>query len=175
MDKEEYSKKLEGYKILAQLEIETTKTRHTTFTALLSISFILPGLALNNSNYQIMIWENKVTISQLVFFLGYLFYLFSLFHYIWYHRYSHRYRKALKSQEKELSLEVYCLRIRPKWGSFKFHFDWALYILGIIYGFITGLYIGWFLFLIGVSSILVIYFLLFLLSYWQDTEPLEKC
>ena len=34
------------YKQLAILEIESTKLRHTTFTAILSVSFLLPGLAL---------------------------------------------------------------------------------------------------------------------------------
>ena len=174
MDKEEYSKKLEGYKILSQLEIETTKTRHTTFTALLSISFVLPGLALTRGGTALYIWNYTVTISQLVFFLGYLFYLFSIFHYVWYHRYSHRYRKALKVQEKELSLEVYSLRVRPQLGRYKLHFDWALYILGLLYGFIAGTYIGWLLFLTGIGIAVFIYLLLFLLSYWQETEPLEK-
>ncbi|MFQ5864740.1 MAG: hypothetical protein ACE5IW_05870 [bacterium] len=163
------------YEILTSLEIETTKTRLQTFTAILSISFILPSLSLQaNSDSVLHFFSYQISLSQLVFFMGYLFYLFALFHYAWYHRYAHIYRRALKDLEKELNIMVYRHRVRPQIGRLKLHFDWALYIMGLIYGFITAKFVGWIFFLIGIAVVFILYSLLLLASFWQTTEPLEK-
>ena len=76
--------------------------------------------------------------------------------------------------EEELGIMVYRLRIRPQIGPFKLHYDWALYVIGIVYGFLTARYVGLKLFAGGIGLILGLYLVLFLLSYWQDVEPLEK-
>jgi hypothetical protein len=82
------------YERLSQLEIETTKLRYTTFTALLSISFVIAGFAANADASPIQMFGLETSIRKLVFLLGFIFNLVSLFHYLWYHRYSHLYRKA---------------------------------------------------------------------------------
>ncbi|ATG88582.1 hypothetical protein [Methylomonas koyamae] len=162
------------YELLMQLEIETTKMRHSTFTALLSVSFLLPGLALKATADQLMLLGIETNISKLVFLLGYIFYCFSVFHYEWYHRYAHAYRAALKELEESLDIKIYKNRIRPHVWKFKLHFDWALYIIGAVYGYITGQYVGGALWGSVVGTILIIYFVLFLLSALQTLEPLEK-
>src|SRR4051794_6057638 len=84
----------EEYKCLATLELESTKLRHTTFTAILAVSFLLPGLALRpevESQRTFLAGLPSLSLSKAVFLLGFVFYLFALFHYAWLHRYSHRY------------------------------------------------------------------------------------
>ncbi len=164
----------EQYKRLAALEIAITKQRYTTFTALLSISFLLPGLALRGDPGSVAIVGQDISLSRLVFFLGYIFYLFAVFHYAWHHRYSHCYRQALKQMEWEMGIMIYRLRQRPRLGPFKFHYDWALYVIGVVYGYIIARHVGLQFFGIGISAILGLYAFLFLISYWQDIEPLEK-
>ena|SRR5918999_402110 len=156
--------KEKAYERLAALEIETAKQRHTTFTAILSISFLLPGFALRGDPGSIVILGQDISLSRSVFFLGYVFYLFAVFHYAWHHRHSHCYREALKKMEEELGIMVYRLRIRPQIGPFKLHYDWALYVIGIVYGFLTARYVGLKLFAGGIGLILGLYLVLFLLS-----------
>jgi divalent metal cation (Fe/Co/Zn/Cd) transporter len=114
-----------------------------------------------------------LTLSKAVFLLGFLFYLFSLFHYAWHHRYSHLYRKKLKSLENKLGIEVYRLRVRPKIGPFKFHYDWALHMIGIVYGAITASYVGLETFLMTLGVVVGAYVLRLLVSALEPTEPLE--
>jgi hypothetical protein len=173
MEKEEKEKKEKEYERLVSLEQETTKLRYTTFTAVLSVSFVLPGLAANAEARSVSLFGLTATVKQLVFLLGYIFYLFAVFHYAWYHRYSHKYRKALKDLENELGIRVYTLRVRPQVGPFKLHFDWALYLIGLIYGLITGTVVGWCVFLVSMACLVVLYAILALLTFWQRTEPLE--
>jgi len=166
--------KIKEYDYLMQLELETTKIRHTTFTALLSISFILPGITLRSGTDIFIFLGFETNISKIVFLLGFIFYCFAVFHYSWYHRYSHRYRKGLKEIEKELNINVYRRRKRYMKWNFKAHFDWSLYIIGIIYGYVTSLYVGLSLFLIVIGSIIGLYLLFFLLSFFSPIEPHEK-
>jgi len=161
------------YDKLLSLEQETTKIRHTTFTALVSISFILPGLAIKTSVNTIITPLGEYQISQFVFYLGFLFFCFATFHYHWYHRYSHRYRSGLKNLEAKLNISVYRLRKRPTIRNFKFHFHWSLYIIGVLYGTITAVYIGFRIFLILSSFVVLTYLALLLLSFSQQEEPLE--
>ena len=148
--------------------------RHTTFTALMSISFILPGLALQAPSGEIALSIFSTTTNQLVFLLGYIFYCFSVFHYWWYHRYSHIYRRELKRLESSIGIEIYRHRVRPHLGRMKLHFDWALYIIAVIYGCITGLFVGWLLFGVVIGAITICYFMLMLSSIPRRMEPLEK-
>jgi hypothetical protein len=167
----------EQYKQLAILETETTKTRLTTFTAVLSVSFVLPGLALRPEVGSAVIslpWLPVIPLPKAVFLLGFFFYLFALYHYAWHHRYSHRYRKELKSLEEKLGIQIYRLRVRPKVGRFKLHFDWALYMIGIVYGGITAAYVGLRLMAVALGIVVGVYLLLFLLSAFQADEPLEQ-
>lgn len=105
----------EEYKILSNLEMETAKFRYATFIAILSISFVLPGLYFSKSsensyNSYIDFCLFKIHVSELLFLLGFILYLFALFYYWWFHRYSHIYRKRLKELEKKLGWNIYSLR-----------------------------------------------------------------
>ncbi len=167
--------KIKEYELLQKLEIETTKIRHTTFTALLSISFLIPGFSLkiNSEKINFMIWE--LPIDKMVFLLGFIFYVFAVFHYNWYHRYSHRYRKRLKELESEIGFLIYTRRVRPIIASkFKMHFDWILYIIGLFYGLVTAIYVGKFLLITILGIMILIYLLLVLSSFKRPIEPLEK-
>jgi hypothetical protein len=164
------------YKQLCVLESESTKLRHTTFTAILSVSMLLPGLALQPAVSGMAVslpGLPDITLSKAVFLLGFLFYLFALFHYAWHHRYSHLYRKQLKSLERRLGIEVYRLRVRPRFGPFKFHYDWALHMIGIVYGGITASYVGTRVFLLAIAVVVGAYALRFLASALEPAEPLE--
>ena len=167
----------EQYKQLASLELESTKLRHTTFTAILAVSFLLPGLALKpevESRGILLPGIPGFTLSKAVFLLGFVFYLFALFHYAWHHRYSHRYRKQLKAIESQLGIEVYRLRVRPKIWRFKLHFDWALQMIGIIYALITGAYVGLRPLLLTIAIIVGAYLTRMAISALEFDEPLEK-
>jgi hypothetical protein len=167
---------IEQYKQLSSLEIETAKLRHTTFTAILSVSFIIPGLALQskieNTPVPIPGFTNT-TLHQVVFLLGFLFYLFALFHYAWHHRYAHIYRRRLKEIEVQLGIEIYRLRKRPKLGPMKLHFDWALQMIGIVYAAVTMFYVGLNLFFASIGVVIGAYLLRMLFSMFQGDEPME--
>ncbi len=165
---------IEEYKILSNMEMETTKFRYANFTALLSISFILPGLAIKAGSLSIKILENETTISKLVFLLGFIFYLFALFHYKWFHRYSHLYRKRLKELETELGYKIYLLRRRPQYKKFKFHFVWALYLIGFVYLFVTACFVGWELVSYVTGGLIATYIALTISTYFMKEEPLEN-
>ena len=149
--------KNEEYKLLAELERQTTNSRNSTFTAILSISFVVPGLALQSKAGNVMIFGDEIELSCIVFLLGYLFYLFAVFHYSWHHRYSHIYRKRLKELESSLGINIYRLRRRPKLGSLKFHYEWFLLIIAVVYGCITVSFVGIKLFLGGITSAVLFY------------------
>ena len=99
--------------------------------------------------------------------------MFTVVHYAWYHRYAHRYRSALKKLEGELGIEIYRLRTRPRLGPMKFHFDWFLYILGLVYFGLTGSYVGWSLTLVVVGILVVLYAALLGWSALWTEEPME--
>jgi hypothetical protein len=167
--------KIKEYELLQKLELETTKIRHTTFTTLLSISFLIPSFSVDIKSFDVQLMGETVPINKLVFLLGFVFYIFSVFHYNWYHRYSHKYRKRLKDIEKEIGFEIYKNRVRPVIGKkFKMHFDWTLYIIGGLYGYITANYVGLLLFTIIIGTMIAIYGILVLLSFRQPIEPLEE-
>jgi len=161
------------YERLSLLEQETTKLRLSTFTALLSISFLLPGLSLRTDGLKVSLGILGLAIEQLVFLLGFLFFCFAMFHYHWYHRIAHRYRRALKDLEAELGIEVYRLRKRPKLGPLTFHFEWALHILGVIYGIITAVYVGLLPFCLAVVGVVAAYLATMFLCRRRPDEPLE--
>ena len=168
MDKEK------EYDYLSKLELESTRLRHTTFTALLSISFIVAGLATKADTSTVVILGHELAPSRLVFFLGFVFYLFAVVHYSWHHRYAHRYRAVLKKLESDLGISVYRVRVRPRLWKFKLHYNWALYVVGLLYGAIAVFFIGLRLFVYGLLVVIVPYGVLLLASYWQEEEPLEK-
>jgi hypothetical protein len=162
------------YEWLSRLEQETTKLRYTTFTSLLAVSFLVPGLAFNASTQEtVRLLGRDTSAAALAFLLGFLFYLFTVVHYTWYHRYAHRYRAELKRLEVEMGIEVYRLRTRPTLGRMKFHFDWLLYILGLSYLFAAGSFAGWRLTLATLGLNVSAYILLLVWSVFWKEEPLE--
>lgn len=169
------------YELLHELEIDTTKSRLRNFTAFLSISFILPGLATKVGTDTISLGGFTLSLSQAVFLLGFLFYCFASYYYWWHHRYSHLYRDRLKQLEDELEINIFKLRTRPtfprrerpsKWR-IKFHFHWALYIIGIFYFLIAAYYVGWILMAAGIALIAVVYVTLMVCSIFQKEQPNE--
>ena len=144
------------------------------FTAILSISFILPGLAIQAGEYSVDFLDKNIQISKLVFLLGFIFYLFAVFHYLWFHRYSHLYRKRLKILEKEIGFTIYQLRKRPQYKRVKFHFQGALYLIGFVYFAITGLFVGWTLIIFVLGILFVFYIVMSLFTIFREEEPLEK-
>lgn len=163
------------YEMLSELERVTTSTRHTAFTAILGISFVLPGIALQASTqFPVSILGVKTQLCHLVFFLGFVFCVFAVFHYHWYHRHSHSYRKRLKQLEEELGITIYRLRVRPQYGRFKLHFEWALHIICVVYGAATVAFVGLQLFLLGTAALVVPYAVLTLFSARTPVEPMEE-
>lgn len=171
---DDFEKKMEEYKMLAKIEMETSKFRYSNFTAFLSISFLLPGLATRTDGLIIEFFNISMPISKLVFLLGFIFYLFAVFHYRWFHRYSHFYRKRLKQLEEEIGFNIYKLRKRPHFGKMKFHFEWALYLIGLVYFFITGFFVGWPLVCSIIGLLLLIYIILSITTIFMREEPNEK-
>lgn len=171
----EQEKKIKEYELLQNLEIETTKVRHTTFTALLSISFLIPSFSIKIDNASTVdLLQMSIPIGKMIFLFGFIFYIFTIFHYNWYHRYSHKYRRRLKELESELGFSIYKNRVRPMlWKRFKMHFDWALYIIGAVYAIITAVYVDLILFMLVCASMVLTYFILILTTYKQPAEPLE--
>jgi len=172
MEQKDY--KLDEYRILSSIEMETTKIRYTNFTAILSISFILPGLAIQAGNFSIKLIGATVPLSKLVFLLGFVFYLFAVFHYRWFHRYSHFYRRRLKELEKEIGFTIYQLRKRPHYKRIKFHFEWSLYLIGLVYFLIAGFFVGWALIILVIGTLVFLYLILSLLTIFTNEEPLEE-
>lgn len=163
------------YELLSDLESKTTATRHSTFTAILGISFVLPGLAVQATNTcPVTILGLPTSLGSIVFFLGFVFYVFAVFHYHWYHRHAHAYRKRLKEMEAQMGISVYSLRTRPTIGPFKMHFEWALEIILVLYGVATLVFVGWKVFLVGLAALIIPYVLLVLSSARAPVEPLER-
>lgn len=142
------------YDALAQLERESTEMRYRTFTAFLSISFLVAGLGAKegaSSGINVsQLWSWPDSMGGVAFLLGFLFFCFSWFFYWWYHRYSHLYRAQLKELEAVLNVKVYTLRERRtrtihwfgKPRTVKFHFDWTLPILGFWYFVAASMFAG---------------------------------
>ncbi len=166
-------KKQDEYEALQELEIQTTRMRHNNFTALISISFLLPVLSTRTDKIVVDLFGNSVQMSNIIFLFGYIFFLFAIFHYAWYHRYSHIYRHRLKELENQLEINIYKLRVRPHLGKMKFHFDWFLYIIAIIYGVITASYVGFVLFFVAIGIMAILYLMLLINSVKRPDEPLE--
>lgn len=173
------SDKKEEYKYLSNLEMETTRFRYTTFTAILSTSFVLPGLSAlptlvtRTDDLYISLIDARMSMSKMTFLLGFIFYLFAVFYYIWFHRYSHFYRKRLKELEKEMDWNIYRLRKRPMIKNMKFHFVWILYLIGGVYAIITVSFIGWKVFFFFLGGLIILYCFLLILSIFTKEEPLE--
>jgi hypothetical protein len=128
------------YERLSALERDMTRIRYTTFTALLAVSFVLPGLANSTGGGVVNLGGLSITLSKAVLVFGFLFYCFAVMHYLWYHEITEKFRERLKELEQTpLSIGVYSLWQRPEWPILK-RFHWALYALGFLYFVITFVY-----------------------------------
>ena len=56
----------------------------------------------------------------------------------------------------------------------KMHFDWALYIIGAVYGVITALFVGWEIFIASLVIVVIVYFVLMIKSIGDPSEPREQ-
>lgn len=163
-------KKQYEYEKLFAYETELTKSRWTVFSALFSVSLIIPGIVLrgNRDVLPSEIWA-KYTII-----FGFLVYLTATFHYWWYHRISHRIRAKLKAIEESEGIEIIKIRVRPTIGPFKIHFHWMIWILGLAYSILTFLIVGTIYFLYFIGTLLGAIIVLAAIYSFLPIEPFEK-
>ena len=116
------------YEHCARLEQELLKNRWTFFTALLSVSFVVGGLALNQ--FQAL----GPVLGKAAFGFGWLIFMAAFYHYWWFHAKSHDLRDHLCDIEKKLGVTVYLIRTRrPKLGPIPLYYHWAIDGLALAY------------------------------------------
>jgi len=116
------------YEHCARLEQELVRNRWTFFTALLSVSFVVGGLTLNQLE----------TLGPLLgkagFAFGWLIFLAGYYHYWWFHKKSHDIRDHLCELEERLDIYVYRIRVRrPMLAGIKLYYHWVIDALAIAY------------------------------------------
>lgn len=170
----------EEYEYLSRLEKDTTSLRYQTFTALLTVSFLLPGFAFGGlgdgsqlQSIALAVFGYPVSMTSILLIFGLMFFALSVIFYNWYHRYCHIYRRRLKQLEEGFGIRVYRLRVRPMIGKMKLHFVWCLYIVGGFYFISTALVAGWILTISVALISVVIYGVLVIGSRWRPDEPVE--
>ena len=115
------SKTWREYDYCTRLEQELVKSRWTFFTALLSVSFLVGGLALKE--FQSL----GPQFGKIAFAFGWLIYLGAFCHYWWFHRKSDDLREHLCKLETQLGITVYLIRSRrPKIGPLPLRYHWAI-------------------------------------------------
>lgn len=116
------------YEHLARLEQELVRNRWTAFTALVSVSFLVGGLALNQMS------TLQPVFGKAGFAFGWLIFVAAFYHYWWFHRKAHHIRHHLCDLEKELRIEVYLIRTRrPELAGIKLYYHWAIDALALAY------------------------------------------
>ena len=117
------------YENCARLEQELVRNRWTFFTALLSVSFVVGGLALTQLE------ELGALLGRAGFAFGWLISMAAFYHYWWFHKISHDLRKRLcYLEEHVLHIEVYLIRVRRHelWGR-KIYYRWCIWALALAY------------------------------------------
>jgi hypothetical protein len=116
------------YEQCARLEQELVRNRWTFFTALLSVSLIVGGLALKNLN------ELRPLLGVSAFAFGWLIFVAAYCHYYWFHRIAHRLRDHLCQLEDKLYIEAYIIRCKRKpLGGFLRYYHWVIDLLALAY------------------------------------------
>ena len=122
------------YDCAARLEQELVRTRWTLFTALLSVSFVVAGLTLNQLS-ALGPWLGKGGLS-----FAWLIFMAAFYHYWWFHVKAHDLRTRLCELEEVLGIQVYRIRTRrPTLGGVKLYYHWAFDLVAIAYTALLGL------------------------------------
>jgi len=119
------------YEHAARLEQELVRSRWTLFTALLSISFVVGGLTLNQ------LASLGPLLGKAGFSFGWLIFLAGFYHYWWFHKKAHALRDHLCELEEELDIRVYRIRTqRPTIRGVPLYYHWAIDALAVAYTFL---------------------------------------
>jgi len=120
-----------NYEVLKQLDLEYTKLRYSVFPILMSISFLVAGLAFAAGH------NIPSEMRKLALCFGYLIFLVAECFYWWFHRICHKLREELERIEDEHKMNAYKVReaATRKLNIFgkKLRFHWALIVLFLIY------------------------------------------
>jgi len=112
----------------ARLERELVKNRWMFFTAMLTVSFAVCGLVLNQ--FQAL----GPLLGKAGFFLGWLVFIAGYYHYWWFHRKAHDLRDHLCDVENKLQILVYRIRTRrPRFLTVRIYYHWVIDILALAY------------------------------------------
>ena len=117
------------YENCARLEQELVRNRWTFFTALLSVSFVVGGLALTQLE------ALGPLLGKASFSFGWLISMAAFYHYWWFHKISHDLRKRLCYLEEDvLHIEVYLIRVRRhKLAGVRLYYRWCIWALALAY------------------------------------------
>ncbi len=116
------------YDHCARLEQELVRNRWTFFTALLSVSFVVGGLTLNQLE------ALGPLLGKGGFAFGWLIFVAAFYHYWWFHKKAHDLREHLCDLERRLKIEVYIIRTRrPTVAGIKLYYHWSIDILALAY------------------------------------------
>ncbi len=118
------------YKYLMHYEIELFKSRWIVFTTLLSVSFVITGIGLQQIGA-----KGPALPFRLICVLGTAVYFVGLFHYWWFHNKTCALRTRLIELEKKLGFQIHRLfqESKPKFFGLKPKFYWLTYSLTILY------------------------------------------
>ena len=112
----------------ARLEQELVRNRWMFFTALLSVSFVVGGLTLNQMS------ALGPVLGKGGFAFGWLIFMAAFYHYWWFHKKSHDIREHLCGLEEQLGIRVYLIRTsRPQAGGIRLYYHWAIDALAVAY------------------------------------------
>lgn len=118
----------------ARLEQELVRSRWTFFTAMLSVSFVVAGLTLNQ------LAALGPLLGKSGFGFGWLIFMAGFYHYWWFHRKAHDLRSRLCEIEEALGVQIYRIRTRrPTWGGVNLYYHWAIDLLALAYTSLLGI------------------------------------
>jgi hypothetical protein len=118
------------YKHLMHYEIELFKSRWQVFTVLLSVSFVIAGLGL-----QQIAAKGPLLPLRLLCVLAGAVYFTGLFHYWWFHNKTCALRTRLTELEKIMGFRIHRTfqESKPQFLWFKPKFYWLIYSLTLLY------------------------------------------
>jgi hypothetical protein len=118
------------YEHLMHYEMELFKSRWFVFTTLLSVSFIITAIGL-----QQIAAKGPLLPLRLICVLGAVVYFVALFHYWWFHKKTCAIRARLVELEKTLGFQIHRAfqDSKPTFLSLKPKFYWLTYSLTVLY------------------------------------------
>ena len=118
------------YKFLMHYEIELFKSRWAVFVTLLSVSFVITALGLQQIGA-----KGPLLPLRLICVLGAGVYFVGLFHYWWFHKKTCALRSRLAELEKIMGFQIHRVfqESKPTFLWFKPKFYWLIYSLTALY------------------------------------------